>query len=407
MLKKIRWRFIAAAMGAFTAVIVVLLCVLNLWNYDSMAKQQDETLQKLLEVVQHEQLPAAGQGMPPFAQLGRFSPEVPYMLRFFAVHYDADGRITHINQDYIASITAADAEQFAAKALADGKRKGFYREYRYCISDSAAEQTVIFLNSERELQAARSLLWLTVAIACICLAVVFLLVFLLSKRAIAPYLRNLENQKQFITNASHELKTPLTAISTSADVLALELSDNEWVRTIRAQSGRLSKLISNLVTLSRLDEGDPFPNRAGFCLSDALWEISEPYVSLAQAAGKHFSQQIDDALRLTGDRAAIQQMVSILLDNALKYTADGGRITLLAHRVGKQVEISVANTSPPTHSGDLSRLFDRFYRGDESHSSQISGTGIGLSIARATAEAHGGAITAAQEGDFLVFRIRL
>lgn len=97
----------------------------------------------------------------------------------------------------------------------------------------------------------------------------------------------MEAQKQFITNASHELKTPLTAISTSADVLALEYDEDEWVHNIQTQAGRLSKLITNLVTLSRLDEEDPFPVRTEFSLSDALWEISEPFVSLVQAKGKH------------------------------------------------------------------------------------------------------------------------
>jgi len=237
--------------------------------------------------------------------------------------------------------------------------------------------------------------------------VVFGLVVLFSRRAITPYLKNMEAQKQFITNASHELKTPLTAISTSADVLAMEHEGDEWVNNIQVQAGRLSKLITNLVTLSRLDEEDPFPARTEFSLSDVLWEISESFVSLSQAKGKTYEQDIADGLTVTGDRAAIQQTVSILLDNALKYSPEGGSISLIARRSGKRVEICVSNTVDAAQRIDTARLFDRFYRADESHSNTVNGTGIGLSIAKATVQAHGGKISAKQTGNMIVFRVTL
>ena len=198
-----------------------------------------------------------------------------------------------------------------------------------------------------------------------------------------------------------------TAIATSADVLAMEYEGDDWVRNIQTQSGRLSKLITNLVTLSRLDEEDPFPVRTEFSLSDALWEIGEPVASLARAKGKTYAQDITDGLTVTGDRTAIQQMISILLDNALKYSPDGGSISLTARRSGKKVEIAVSNTVDGTQCTDVGRLFDRFYRADESHSNTVSGTGIGLSIAKATAEAHGGKISAKQTGNMITFQVLL
>lgn len=262
------------------------------------------------------------------------------------------------------------------------------------MQSTADGTTVIFLNSERELQAVRSLLLLTIAIACGCLLGVFALVLLFSRRAIAPYLRNLSVQKQFITNAGHELKTPLTAISTSADVLAMEYPGDEWAENIQAQSARLARLIADLVTLSRLDEENPFPEKTEFSLSDAVWEIAEPFSSLAAAKGKRYSQEIEDGVLLTGDRQAVQQMVSILLDNAVKYSDEGGEISLRVSKAGKKAQIQVFNTCSGAESLDISRLFDRFYRADESHSNAVGGTGIGLSIARATAEAHGGSVRA-------------
>ena len=407
MLKKMRWRFIGAAMAAFTAVVLTLLCFVNVWNYHSVTAQQDEALVRLMEMEDKQTPFSPGRGAPPFDDWLHFSPEVQYSLRFFAVHYDADGAVLRVNQDYIASISESDAEAFANAVLESGKTHGYKSGYRYLVHTAQDETAVLFLNSEREIQTMRSLLWITLAIAAVCLAVVFGLVVLFSRRAIAPYLKNMEAQKQFITNAGHELKTPLTAISTSADVLAMEHDGDEWVHNIQVQSGRLSKLITNLVTLSRLDEEDPFPVRTEFSLSDALWEISEPFVSLARAKGKAYTQDIADGLTVTGDRAAIQQMVSILLDNALKYSPDGGRITLTARRSGKKAEIAVANTVDGAQSIDAARLFDRFYRADESHSNTVSGTGIGLSIAKATAEAHGGKISAKQTGNTITFQVTL
>ena len=407
MLKKMRWRFIGAAMAAFTSVVLILLCFVNLWNYHSVTNQQDEALTRLMEV-ENQQMPfSPGRGAPPFDDWSHFSPEVQYSLRFFSVHYDTDGTVLRVNQDYIASISESDAEAYADAVLKSGKMHGYESGYRYLVDTAEGETVVLFLNSEREIQTMRSLLWITLAIAAVCLVVVFGLVVLFSRRAVTPYLKNMEAQKQFITNASHELKTPLTAISTSADVLAMEHDGDEWVHNIQTQAGRLSKLITNLVTLSRLDEEDPFPVRTEFSLSDALWEISEPFVSLAQAKGKTYTQDIADGLTVTGDRTAIQQMVSILLDNALKYSPDSGSISLTARRSGKRTEIAVSNTVEGTQFMDAARLFDRFYRADESHSNTVSGTGIGLSIAKATADAHGGKISAKQAGNTITFQVTL
>lgn len=402
MLKKMRWRFIGAAMAAFSAVILTLLCLVNLLNYRTVISQQDDTLRML---AQRETEPA-----PPEAREdrhGRFSPEMQYMLRFFTVYCDAEGQVQKVNQDHIASITEDEAAQYAARALARGGESGSCGGYRYLRLATQEGSVLIFLNSEREISAVRSLLTVTALTAAGSLLIVFGLICALSRRAIMPYIRNLEAQKRFITDASHELKTPLTSISASADVLALEHEDDEWVKNIQFQCGRLSRLIANLVTLSRLDEENPFPKRAQFSLSDAVWEIAEPFSALARAKGKTYEQHIEDGLTMTGDRAAVQQMTSILLDNAVKYADEGGAICLDVHRDRKKLEIEVYNTYQDAQSIDLSRLFDRFYRPDSSHSRKTGGTGIGLSIAQATAQAHGGTISVQATNGGMLFRVKI
>ena len=394
MLRRMSRRFIGAAMAAITAVVLVLLCCLNLWNYRGVVDQLDRTLDVIAAADGRWPDFALRQPEPPLT--GPFSGELPYMVRFFAVHYDESGVITGVDHDFIASVSEDEAAAYAAAALELGRGRGFCEGYRYLVSGDGGETSVVFLNAERELGAVRSLL-----------AAVFILVLLLARRAVKPYMRNLEMQKQFITNAGHELKTPLTAISASADVLAMELEDDEWVRNIQTQSARLSKLVADLVTLSRLDEENPLPEKARFSLSDALWEAADSFAPLIRAAGKGYSQSIEDGLSLNGDRAAVQQTASILLDNALKYTPEGGEISLRAFRSGRRNIIEVSNTCEGLDEMELERLFDRFYRADKARSGAVKGSGIGLSIAKAAVEAQGGRIRAERRGDGLCFRITL
>lgn len=405
MLKKMRWRFIGAAMAAISSVVLLLLCLVNLWNYHAVTGGLDDMLGRLLA---EENGKDDFHGRPPpVGKPDRFSPEVRYMVRFFSVRFDSSGEVTDVNHDFIASVSENDAIDFADTVLKRKKEHGFQNGYRYIAQYSDEGTLIIFLNSERELETIHSLMIITAIIATGCLAVVFLLVLLFSYRAILPYMRNAESQKQFITNAGHELKTPLTSISTSADVLAMEYENDEWVQNIQTQVTRMSKLITNLVTLSRLYEENPFPEKSEFSLSDAIWETAEPFELLAKAQNKTFVQNIESGIMLVGEQAAIQQMISILLDNAFKYSDECGTVSLDLQRHDKKAEITVSNTCSRDEMPDISRVFDRFYRGDSSHSSNIGGTGIGLSIAKAAAAAHGGRIDVSSCNEMVVFRVTI
>ncbi len=432
MLKKMRWRFVSSAMAAITAVVLVLVGGLNLWNYHQTTQWQDDVLQRLWEQEQtavqdgREENTFPGQpaqrldgpedkggwnhrsdrdlAMPgPF---GGHNPEFRYMLRFFIVRCDRSGTPVETDREFIASVSREETFAWAEKVIQGGKAAGYLNGYRYRSETGEDGPVVLFLNATREIQSVRSLLLTSVVVALVGLLAVFALVVLLSRRAIAPYVRYIETHKRFITDAGHELKTPLTAISASADILADDLPGNEWVAAIQAESARMTRLVGDLVTLSRLDEEQPFPERTDFSLSDAVWEIAEPVQSLAMAKGKRYEQTIEDALVCHGDRQAIQQMVSILLDNALKYSPEHGTIRLNVSKVKGKTQIQVFNTCPIS-GVDISRLFDRFYRPDASRASHTGGTGIGLSIARATAQAHGGDISARAEADGITFTVRL
>lgn len=408
MLKKMRWRFIWSAMSAVFAVMLVLVATINLINYSTVTARQDQTLYAILELevkngIPHGGIPFSGRGWldPP-------SPEAQYATRFFTVHYDNSGNVLGIRRDYIASISETEAVEYASNVLAKNGNSGYSGDYRYAVKHSGRDTHIAFLNSANELQLIRYVLLISCVVAGVTFLLIFGLVILLSKRAILPYIKNLEIQKQFITDAGHEIKTPLTSIATSADVLAAEHEGDEWVENIQKQSVRLTKLVNNLVTLSRLDEATPFPDRTGFSLSEAAWETSEPFSSLAKANGKNYTQRIEDGLVVTGDKNAIQQMMSILLDNALRYSDAGGQIQFDVYRKNSRVCIEVFNTCEPIGQDDIAHLFDRFYRPDKSRSTHTGGTGIGLSIAKATAEGHGGRISVkSPSGNSIKFSVTL
>ena len=283
--------------------------------------------------------------------------------------------------------------------------KGYYEDYRYRVSRNDRGIIILFLNVEMQIQFMKSLLFVSLVIGIISLFLVLLLVVCFSRRAIRPYIQNMERQKRFITDAGHELKTPITSIATSADIAAMEHEGDEWIANIQKQSARLSKLVGNLVALSRLDEEMPFPEKDTFSLSDAAWESAEPFAVIAKAEGKKYRQNIEENLALYGERNAVQQMLSILLDNAVKYSDRGGEIRLDIYRRKKKIYIEVFNTCDLPDVSELERVFDRFYRLDESRSAAGGGTGIGLSMAQAIAENHGGRIEVkSQSGKTIRFR---
>lgn len=400
MLKKLRRRFIAAAMAAIGAVTLVLLCAVNLWNY----KITTDSLDATLDIMSLTGSYSSGKDYSLPEIFGGHSSEEMYMTRFFAVYYDQNGKAAGVFRDYIATVSVEQALSYSSDALSSGRERGYYGDYRYRVLGGSGGSIVVFLNAVPEQQSMKTLLRVSVIVSLLALLAAFALITAFSKKATAPYMKNMQLQKQFITDAGHELKTPLTSISTSADVLKLETGENEWVDNIQKQAARMSKLVANLVTLSKLDEGAQMPDMCDFSLSDAAWEVSEPFELRAVAQGRKYSRSIEDNITVHGDMAAVQQMISILLDNAFKYSDEGGEIRLSVRKQHKGSVIEVYNTCAEGSLGDISRFFDRFYRADKARSAD-GGTGIGLSIARAVAEAHGGSISAeSADGKSIVFR---
>ena len=416
MLKKMRWHFILAAMLAVFIMLVAVLAGINVWNYHTTAERADQRIQEIYGF-ESGKVPGmenseenASQPVPPdiFNRPDDHDPEAPYTTRFFIVLLDEEGNVTDVSTDFIASVTQTEAEEFDRKVLNEKRQVGYYKNYRFQILAKKNDNIVIFLNTTMELRSVRNVLLISCLVGVVCFLVVFLLVILLSKRAMKPYIRNIERQKRFITDASHEIKTPLTSIATSVDVIEMEYGEDEWTRNIHKQTSKMSRMVADLVTLSRLDEENPFLERTEFSLSDAVWEVAEPFASLAKAQGKKYSQRIEENLTLCGNPDATRQMISVLLDNAMKYSDENGTIRLDVYKVHGKTKIEVFNTCVLEETQNLSRLFDRFYRPDNSRSRKTGGSGIGLSIAQAVAEAYGGKIkVSSKDGKSIMFQVTI
>ena len=228
---------------------------------------------------------------------------------------------------------------------------------------------------------------------------------LLSRRAIDPVVRSAQQQKQFITDASHELKTPITVIATSLKVLEMEVGQQKWIDKAQTQTEKLTELVNSLVTLSRMDEEDSPLKMEPFPVSDAVSETAESFRDLALSRGHPLELTVQPELTYRGDEYAVRQLTSILLDNAVKYAAPESPITLTLEKGRKGVVLRQSNRCAEPESIDPAKLFDRFYQADPSRGA--GGFGIGLSIARSIAEGHRGTIRAAVSGDTITFTAEL
>ncbi len=207
-------------------------------------------------------------------------------------------------------------------------------------------------------------------------------------------------------NAGHELKTPLTIIDADAELLEMDVPGNEWLTDIRCQTRRLSDLTHDLIFLSRMEE-QISSRRIEFPLSDAVSECAASFQAVAKTQDKTFITSIEPMISFVGDENGILRLLSILLDNAIKYSSDGGTISLSLACQGKKVRMTVENSLDGMVPGTLENMFERFYRGDVSRSRQ-EGHGIGLAIAKAVVEAHRGKISAAvKEGKTMTVSVIL
>ena len=411
MIKRLRNRFIRIAMLSVTVVMMLLTIILNVANYVSTDSDLKQTLTLIYEnagTIPHSRfLPPSGSDSadaptppendggsgdtapappdgaddsqtpqaPPDDKIARregpFTAETPFSTRFFVLHYTSSGTLTQADLDNIASVTEDDTQEYLSAALAHGAGYGYFNSYRFFVAQTDdGENIAIFLDCYHELRAMRVVLMWSLLADAACILLVFLLVVLLSRRAIDPVVRSAQQQKQFITDASHELKTPITVIATSLKVLEMETGKQKWIDKAMAQTEKLTSLVNSLVTLSRMDEEDSPLRMEEFPVSDAVRETVETFVDFAASKGHELRLSITDGLTYRGDEYAVRQLVSILLDNAVKYALPDSPIEFSLEKVKRGVVLRSSNACEDVAPDNAQKLFDRFYRADQSRSSR-------------------------------------
>lgn len=426
MIKRLRGNFIKVAMCSVFAVLAVIVGSLNVTSYYNAVERADRILSMLAENDGHfpsdnlfreqpEGVPRRPRIFENEGAFGGMSPETPYETRFFSVRLDGDGEIVSVDTGRIAAVETDEAISYAQKIWEKGSNKGFLGNYRFLRqSVEGGDCRIIFVDCKKELDAFRNLALTSVGVSCLGMFTVFLLVLVFSKRVFWPVEESYVRQKRFITDASHELKTPLAIISANVDLLEMEGQSNQWTGSIRNQVKRLRDLTEQMVTLSRLEEEEK-PRFAVCSLSELVKETAEAFEALALANGKTFKMQIEEGITCPGDEDKLRQMLSLLLDNALKYTSEQGEIILKLERMKSvrkgRVCMTLWNTVDEGSGiapGSQDILFERFYRLDASRNSGFGGSGIGLSIVKSIVELHQGTITArSTDGSSLCFTICL
>ena len=434
MIRALQKKFVVTAMIAVTVLLLVVLGALNVFNAVSNTRQTEFLLDDLghqaaffprteddtLPPAAAEPEPASGApGTPAEGQPGPFEPgrrrgfldepmdeNTRMSALYFVADLDDQGRVLRTDVSHIASVTEEEAAELA-RGLDLTQTGGSAGSYRYKVfSRPGGGYRIVFLDSAARRNAVMRVALLSLLLGSVSWLLMLALVMALSRRAIRPIAENMERQRQFVTDAGHELKTPVAIILANVDAMEMRGGESKYSRNIRSQAVRLSELMKNLLTLARVDEYSVLEQPQRLDFSSLCREVFLPFREAAELKHIRYDMDLSDGLELMGDRNLLSQLCSILADNAVKYCPEEGAIRVSLRTENRRVCLRVSNTV--TEVPDLERIFDRFYRADSSRNQKSGGFGIGLSAAQTIAHLHRAELTAGHDpaSGLLSFSVR-
>ncbi len=444
MIRKLQNKFIVISMLSMLLVLTVIIGSINIINYRQLIEDADHILHILSEndgefpkdrprpdsrepqgdnsspdfkdglVDNASPDPREPQGnnsstpKKPKLHSMDMSPEMPFETRYFSVVLTENGDVSSTNVQKVAAIDNEDANAYALRAWKRQQTSGFLSSYRYLMEHTPEGTRIIFVDCTRNLSTFRAFLFTSILVSILGLLSVFVLVLFFSRLVMKPVAESYEKQRQFITDAGHEIKTPLAIIEANRELLEMEYGENEWNNSIQRQTARLADLTNGLIYLSRMEEAEKHLQHMDFSISALAEETAQSFQTLADLQDRHFSVEIEPLLSYCGDESSIHRLFSILIDNAIKYSPPQGTVKVTLNKRGKNIQFMVYNTVAHLSAESLPFLFDRFYRADSSRNSETGGYGIGLSIARAITDAHKGKISAkSTDGQSLLITVIL
>ena len=412
MIYKLQRRFILICTVSVLSVVALVFGVIVALNISSLNKNMDVLADQVSEGggrfpgsfhegFKPDKLPPKNE--PNFDFMG---PETPFSTRHFTVLFERSGDVARTIMESIYAITEEQAIEYAEEILDGDKERGWISNYRYKVFSTGFGTGVVFVDGSMNRSAMVQSMAIAGVVLLVCAVLVLALIFLLSKRAVKPIAESYEKQKQFITDANHELKTPLTLILANLDIAESELGKNEWLDDIRSEGHRMTELVNQLVALSRMDEENHTLNLADVALGKIVADTVSEFEPLAVRRGKTTGANIDPDIIYHGDEALLRRLVGVLMDNAIKYCDYGGDIFVTLHR-NRHIVLTVENTYMAVSELELNLLFDRFYRADKARTFK-GGYGVGLSMAKAIVEKHKGEIVAyKKDATHIGFRVTL
>lgn len=403
MIHLLRRKFIVIAMLSLLGTLTILCTAINIGNHYTIANRADRAIDLLYQ--NNGAFPRPDKPADLSAPF-RFqvTAETPFETRYFIVELTERQEVKAVNTDHIAALDRQTVVTCIDQIVSTDKDYGYVDYYRFKVFHNAdGSNTIIVLDCFLHLQSAYNLLRITILVSVSCALIVFVLLLFFSKRAIQPFVENLERQRQFVTDASHELKTPLAILSANMGLLEDSYGKSKWLESAQTQVFRLDKLIKHLVELARTEEMIKEDSMLCFSISEVAQASADAFQSLAESDGKLLISEIDAGVNLRGVQDNLFRLFTILLDNAVKYCDPGGTIRFSLSLRGKNVHISVSNPCAGLDASLLPRYFDRFYRADSSRARATGGYGIGLSTARAIVLRHRGHISNRYSNGIITF----
>ena len=423
MINKLRWKFILYAELSIFALLSVILVSINAVNFGLVASDADKITYEIAlnggsfgpgrdhprpdnpgEEYSGDNIDGRSQDRPfPDIDLGPDNPEMPDSVRFFTVQIDENG-IASIPQDFFHVNVVSQEEAIAWGKELLGTEKGwshtYYRYRCYQLSNKPGYNYVTVIDQSRELAPSYHVLNASIIGSIAGLAISFLVLFFASKWFVAPLVASDKKQKRFISDASHELKTPLTIISANAELIELQYGENENAAAIHHQVRRLTEIIRQLNDLAKLEEEMLISEKFDICM--VADEVIQTFSVAFKNKNIDFQHELPEGeLIVQKNESAVRALFSILLDNAAKYGLTHAKLSV--YQQESRVVIRVSNDANDIEDGPLDRVFERFYRSDEARGGSIEGSGIGLSIAKAIVTKLGGRIYAkGKDGEFII-----
>ena len=393
-----RSRFILGAMVAF--LILLLLAVSGIWvfSYQQMERENNEFLEAM-QNSSRDETPQAIQDAPP-PMFGYTPGQRNYPAGFYDIAIAEDNTIQDVRKRGISEEAEISVQQYVQQAVAEKKTTGKIGSYKYSIAyQEDGTGRIILLDISIQLQALYHILTSSVFVGIILTVVLFLILIPVSGKVAEASVRNIEKQKQFITDAGHDLKTPVAIIRSNLEVMELLQGKSKWSENIQYQVSHLEHLIGQLVLMARLEETGEKVKQETINLSDLIRNEVSEYTPSMQQKEIACKLECQDGLVTLGNEKAIRQMLDLLLDNAVQYTLEGGTVLISAAAERKKIHLVFFNSVDQLPEVSPRELTDRFVRGNTARTQESGGSGIGLSSVRRIVEMHKGKIEISYQGE--------